>query len=503
MMRNRGVRNARDRISAPAPTAGIRAGLRAIALVSAVLIGAMATAPAGAGGPAGPEPPAAGRAGAGERHARRPAAPGNLVGHGGPIKAIAVDQAGQRALTGSFDYSMIAWDISGETPRILHRMAEHEGAVNAIAFVPGSDRAIAAGDDGSVWLWDLATGRSVHRFRGHQAKVNAVAVSRDGRYAVSASWDRTARIWDLKTLTAGPVLAGHTGPVNAAAFSADGTVVYTASYDGTIASWNRADGGLRRAGVVRNGWGINVLVRLPGSDLLLFGDINGRAAIVDPASGDITAELPAGTRPILAAAAIDKPGLVATGGGDGTIRVVRAGDGAVIEEYHDPYGPVWALAFADRGTAVYFGGLDDFAVRWQVAPRAAFEPVQGEHPRRFQPGDTVSLGERQFARKCSVCHTLEADGKNRAGPTLFGVFGRKAGSLPGYPYSPALRDAGIVWNEETIARLFELGPDHYTPGSKMPLQKITDAATRQQLIAFLKHATAARPGPASGEPGRQ
>lgn len=439
----------------------------------------------------------------GGTRAKRPGAPGNLVGHGGPVKAVAVDQATHRALTGSFDYAMILWDISQERPRILHRFAEHEGAVNAVAFVPGSDHAVAAGDDGSIWLWDLGTGKLVHRFEGHRAKVNWLAVSSDGRYAASASWDRTARIWDLAGRAAGPVLSGHAGPVNAAAFSADGATVYTAGYDGMISSWSREDGSLRRAGVLKNGWGVNVLVRLPGSELLLFGTLNGRAAILDPANGEITTELPMSPRPILAAAAIDKPGLFATGGGDGTIRVVRAGDGAVIEEYTDPFGPVWALAFADHGAALYFGGLDDFAVRWQVSPRAPFEPPQGLHPRRFQPDESASPGERQFARKCSVCHTLEVDGANRAGPTLHGVFGRKAGTVAGYPYSPALREARIVWNEETIARLFELGPENFTPGSKMPLQKITDPEIRNELIAFLKRATGDDREPASKEPSRQ
>lgn len=487
-----------------AELAAIAAILAALALLIAgntsILAADAARESAGAGAPLPGKGAGAGaKAPGGAQRVRRPSEPGNLVGHGGPVKAIAVDRASGRALTGSFDYAMIVWDISGETPRIAHRLAQHEGAVNAVAFVPGGDRAIAAGDDGALWLWDVAKGTLVHRFDGHAAKVNAVTVSPDGRYAVSASWDRTARIWDLEQLAPGPVLSGHAGPVNAAAFSSDGALVYTASYDGTINAWNRADGSLRRAGVIKNGWGINVLVRLPGSERLLFGALNGRAAILDPATGEVVTELPPSNRPILAAAAIDKPGLVATGGGDGTIRVMRAGDGAVTEEYNDPYGPVWALAFADHGAALYFGGLDDFAVRWQVSPRAPFEPPQGEHPRRFHPEDSASLGERQFARKCSVCHTLTSDGANRAGPTLFGVFGRKAGSVPGYPYSPALRDAPIVWNEETIAKLFELGPENFTPGSKMPLQKITDAAIRDQLIAFLKRATTAE-APRSAEP---
>ena len=102
----------------------------------------------------------------------------------------------------------------------------------------------------------------------------------------------------------------------------------------------------------------------------------------------------------------------------------------------------------------------------------------------------MSPGERQFQRRCSICHTLVKDGRNRAGPTLFGVFGRKAGTLPGYPYSDGLRKSDIVWNEETIAKLFDHGPDVVTPGTKMPIQRLKSPADRDALIAFLKTATA-------------
>ena len=109
-------------------------------------------------------------------------------------------------------------------------------------------------------------------------------------------------------------------------------------------------------------------------------------------------------------------------------------------------------------------------------------------------GGTQRQGQALFpvqtkTRKCSVCHTLERDGANRAGPTLHNIFGRRIGTLPGYPFSSALRTLDIVWSEATVARLFELGPDVLTPGSKMPLQKMTDARQRDALIAFLRIAT--------------
>jgi cytochrome c len=256
----------------------------------------------------------------------------------------------------------------------------------------------------------------------------------------------------------------------------------------------------------RHGWGINVLARMPGSDRLVFGALNGSVAVLEGQTGAVVMELPAHERPVLALAVLEKPGIIATGGGDGIVRVLRAADGSVIEQYQNPYGPVWALAFVADGTALYYGGLDDFATYWRIAPREPFEAIDSPFPRRFQvrgeTTDQIAAGELQFARKCSVCHTLQADGRNRAGPTLYRLFGRRIGSLQHYPYSDALRKLDIVWTPETLNKLFELGPEVFTPGSKMPLQKMTDSAQREALIAYLKLATEAeRPIDANGPAG--
>lgn len=412
----------------------------------------------------------------------------NLVGHGGPVKVVRVDASAGRALTGSFDYSMMLWDLSASPPTVLKRFEDHEGAVNAVAFLPNGGHALASGDDGVLWLWNLETGKLDHRFDGHTAKVQGLAVSADGNAAASASWDGTVRLWNLAAREAGPVLKGHKGAVNAVAFSADGERVYTAGYDGTLRSWSRADGAFQRL-LYRHGWGLNVMQRLPGTEKLMFGSLNGGVGIVDAAGDNAVKTLPPHEGPVLALDVLEKPGLAATSGGDGKIQVWRVGDWAPLETYRNPYGPVWALSFGSRGERIYYGGLDDFVTMWQVTPREPFETVQSPYPRRFQVNDTVSLGERQFARKCSVCHTLKPDGRNRAGPTLHKIFGRRAGSLPNYPYSEALKSAKIIWNEETIAKLFDIGPEHYTPGTKMPLQRIADKAKRDALVAFLKAAT--------------
>lgn len=415
----------------------------------------------------------------------------NLVGHGGPVRGIALSPDGKRVLTGSFDYSMIYWSLDGEKPKILKRFTDNDGAVNAVLFLPGGTRALSAGDDGAVSLWDLESGTRLHRFTGHTNKVADLALSPDGRLAASASWDHTVRIWDIEQRRELHVLKGHRGPVNGVAFLAsEPGALFTAGYDGTIRRWNLDTGAFERT-VYSHGWGINVMRALPAAGQVIFGSLNGSVGVVDVREGVQAKVLHPHEGPVLAIGLSADASLVATGAGDGLVRVWKVKEWALAEEHHNPYGPIWSLAFKDEGKHLYYSGLDDFVMLWQISPRQPFEEVEGRFPRRFQRRENMSLGELQFARKCSVCHTLTPDDANRAGPTLHGVFGRKAGSLPGYPYSDALRRSNIIWSAKTIGALFAEGPEHVTPGSKMPLQKISDPKKRDALVAFLLKATSA------------
>jgi cytochrome c len=92
-------------------------------------------------------------------------------------------------------------------------------------------------------------------------------------------------------------------------------------------------------------------------------------------------------------------------------------------------------------------------------------------------------------RACVACHTLSRDEGNRAGPTLAGLFGRRIATLPGYNFSAALKKLEIVWTPETVAKLFEIGPAAYTPGTKMPEQRIGSEQDRKALTDFLARAT--------------
>ena len=94
----------------------------------------------------------------------------------------------------------------------------------------------------------------------------------------------------------------------------------------------------------------------------------------------------------------------------------------------------------------------------------------------------------EIFRACVACHTLSEKDGPRAGPTLSGLFGRRIASLPGYRFSEALTKLNIVWTPETVAKLFELGPNAYTPGTKMPEQRIGSPEDRKALTDFLARA---------------
>jgi cytochrome c len=126
------------------------------------------------------------------------------------------------------------------------------------------------------------------------------------------------------------------------------------------------------------------------------------------------------------------------------------------------------------------------ATAWAGAPGAlvlALAAIAAE-----MPGDPAR-GEALF-KKCVICHTVEPGGRNKVGPRLHGLFGRRAGAVADFKYSPALRDSPIVWSADTVADLFDRGPDVVTPGSKMPLQTMSNPQDRADLIAYLRKATA-------------
>ena len=100
-------------------------------------------------------------------------------------------------------------------------------------------------------------------------------------------------------------------------------------------------------------------------------------------------------------------------------------------------------------------------------------------------GDPVR-GEARF-QDCAACHKLSA-GANEVGPSLHGVFARKAGELAEFRFSPAMKRSGIVWTPETLEK-YIADPQAMVPANRMPYAGMASASDRADLIAYLVKAT--------------
>jgi nitrite reductase (NO-forming) len=132
------------------------------------------------------------------------------------------------------------------------------------------------------------------------------------------------------------------------------------------------------------------------------------------------------------------------------------------------------------------------------APGSAAEPtsalLQSPPPPAAAPmvsGDAVA--GRQVFKKCEACHSLEP-GKNLVGPSLAGVVGRKAGSEPNYDYSPAMKQANIIWSPATLDP-YLTDPQKVVPDNKMPFPGLKTDRDRADVIALLSNAGGISPPP--------
>jgi cytochrome c len=99
-------------------------------------------------------------------------------------------------------------------------------------------------------------------------------------------------------------------------------------------------------------------------------------------------------------------------------------------------------------------------------------------------GAADASGQQAFNNACRTCHMVR-EGDNRLGPNLHKVVGRKAGSLPDYGFSSAMKEAGFVWDEEKLDR-FIANPDEVVPGNSMkPFGGLASSDDRKKIIAFL------------------
>ena len=298
----------------------------------------------------------------------------------------------------------------------------------------------------------------------------------------SASWDRTIRLWPL----AGGeprILEGHNQNVNGVVFTRDGKSLVSVSYDLTIRIWP-LDGGEPRTLTLPTP--LNA-VAVTANDEIVAGSADGRVFFIG-LDGQQRGEIEITNGPVISIAISPDGSLVAAAGIRGSVAVIDREQRKILRTLVGPGLPVWSVAFFNDNKTLLTGGADRLVRRWDALTGdhiGAVAANDSDNPLAAYAGDR---GAEVF-KACVACHALTPDEGNRAGPTLHRIFGRRIATLPGYNFSPALRQMDIVWTKETVAALFERGPMEYTPGTKMPEQRITSAEDRQALVDFLEKAT--------------
>ena len=394
-----------------------------------------------------------------------------MRGHGGPVRAIAVSPDGRTAVTGSFDTTLIIWDLEAETARQVLRF--HEGPVNTVQFL-GDNQFISASDDGRLALWALGGAQPSASFGQPGVPVTGLLIGPASITALFA--DRTMRSFAFPGGTHDPAERALKEQPLAIARSGEDSII--AQANATL----RWQGSGRSVSLPTNA---NTLISATDGEIIA-GGADGTLSILRP-DGTIRLNVAVQELPITSLALSRDDRLIAAAGLRGAVTILERVTGKTQSTLVGPGLPVWSLAFLPDGKTLLTGGADRILRKWDVATGQPLTPAQA--PKADFPAALMQERGAQVFRACEACHTVTPDGGNRAGPSLHKLFGRTIGTAQGYIYSADFAKHAITWNGETITKLFREGPASVTPGTKMPEQRITDPEDLAALVNWLEKVT--------------
>ena len=213
----------------------------------------------------------------GKQQARWPA-------HAIAVTGLSYSPSGQWLASCGADQLVRVWPCATPGQKAI-TLVGHNGPLSAVAFRADSRHLVSAGSDQTVKLWKIenGAGKEAQTYRGHRDWVTSVAFSKDGYYVVSSGVDRLIKIWEITSKEI-PLLAEHAGFVGAVAFSPDGKLIATGASDTTIKVWDR-DTGLERATLNGHTDGIHCLMFAPDGKTLVSSSEDRSIRVWDVGSG--------------------------------------------------------------------------------------------------------------------------------------------------------------------------------------------------------------------------
>jgi WD40 repeat protein/serine/threonine protein kinase len=298
---------------------------------------------------------------------------GELVGHTGPVLAVAFSPDGRRAVTASRDKTARIWDV--ENARLVKTLRGHAHDVLTAAFSPDGRRVLTGSRDQSIRLWDADSGEALAVLGPHPSLVSRVSFTADGRRALAVGRATSATVWDLDLERAVAKLQGHTGPLTDGAFSPDGTRIATSSADHAARIWDAASG--KEIFVLYGHEDVLTDVEFsPDGRWLLTASYDNTARIWDASSGREHSTLRAHTQRVNSASFSPDGRRVVTASWDRSVAVWEITTAAerLVLEHGDR---VTSIAFSPDGRRLVTACQDGQSRVWDVGTRELVASLRG------------------------------------------------------------------------------------------------------------------------------